>query len=153
MNLYEINREMLACVNYETGEIIDIKRFEELQLSKEEKIENACLWIKNLKADIEALKAEKVSFATRQRVAENKLESLKQYVADALAGEVFQTTKVKVSYRKSESLQIDDVLKLPDEYLFPQLPDVDKEALKRAIKQGREFEGAHIEERLNIQIK
>ena len=66
MNLYEIDSEILGCVDITTGEIFDEDKFEELSLSREAKIENICLWIKNLKAEIEALKAEKDAFAKRQ---------------------------------------------------------------------------------------
>ena len=153
MNLYEINKQILDCLDAETGEILDAERMEELLLSKDEKIENVCLWIKNLSAEAEALKAEKLAFAERQSAAERKRESLKKYVSEALAGSQFKTTKVSVSYRKSEKLEIDDVLKIPEEYLFPRLPDVDKTEIKRALKQGKEIEGVHIVENLNIQIK
>ena len=67
MNLYEIDAEIMNCVDVETGEIFDVDKFEELSLSREAKIENICLWIKNLKAEIEALKAEKDAFAKRQK--------------------------------------------------------------------------------------
>ena len=59
MNLYEIDAEILGCVDVETGEIFDVDKFEELSLTRDAKIENICLWIKNLKAQAEALKAEK----------------------------------------------------------------------------------------------
>ena len=78
MNLYEIDAEILGCVDVETGEIFDIDKFEELSMARDAKVENICLWIKNLKAEVEALKAEKDSFAQRQKSAENKMESLKR---------------------------------------------------------------------------
>ena len=40
MNLYEIDREILACIDYETGEILDSQRLEMLEMEKEKKIEN-----------------------------------------------------------------------------------------------------------------
>lgn len=59
MNLYEIDSAILDCVDAETGEIFDMDKFEELSLTRDAKVENICLWIKNLKAEAEALKAEK----------------------------------------------------------------------------------------------
>ena len=58
MNLYEIENEILKCVDEETGEIFDVEKFEALELARDVKIENICLWIKNLKAEAEALKLE-----------------------------------------------------------------------------------------------
>lgn len=153
MNLYEIDSAVLACVDVETGEIFDEDKFEELSLERESKIENICLWIKNLKAEAEALKAEKDSFAQRQKVCENKMESLKKYISSYLDGTKFESAKVKVSFRKSESLEISEGAIIPDEFLKFKEPDVNKTELKKAIKGGLSIEGVQIVENNNIQIK
>lgn len=153
MNLYEIDEEVMKCVDVETGEVFDIDRFEELNLQREEKIENICLWIKNLKAEIEALKAEKDAFYKRQKSAENKMESLKKYISNYLEGTGYESAKVKVSFRKSEALEISEFAEIPEEYLKYKEPDVDKTALKDAIKKGLELKGVTIVQNQNIQIK
>lgn len=154
MNLYQINSEILGCVDAETGEIFDIDKFEELSLERDAKVENVCLWIKNLKAEAEALKAEKDAFAVRQKAAEKKMESLKRYISGYLEGTPFESAKVKVSFRKSESLEIDEGTMIPDEYLRFKEPDVDKAALKIAVKSGTvHIDGVRIVENQNIQIK
>ena len=38
MTLYEINEEIMACVDAETGEVVDAEKLEELLIAKEEKI-------------------------------------------------------------------------------------------------------------------
>lgn len=153
MNLYEIDSAILGCVDVETGEIFDVDKFEELSMTRDTKVENICLWIKNLEAEAEALKAEKDAFAQRQKVAENKMESLKRYIAGYLEGTPFESTKVKVSFRKSESLEISEDANIPDEYLKFKAPDVDKVGLKKAVKEGLQIEGVAIVENQNIQIK
>ena len=45
MTIYEINEEILNCIDLETGEIIDIDKLNELQLEKDAKIENVACWI------------------------------------------------------------------------------------------------------------
>ena len=40
MNIYEIDKAILECVDEETGEILDFDRLEELQMARDEKIEN-----------------------------------------------------------------------------------------------------------------
>ena len=152
MNLYELDQAIFDCVS-EDGEIIDFQKFEKLQLSKKTKIENICLWIKNLKAEIEVLKAEKEAFASRQKTAENKLESLKDYISEYLEYEKFETPKVKVSFRKSESVEIGDNAQIPEEYLKYKTPDIDKAGLKKALKEGKQFVGVSLVEKKNIQIK
>ncbi len=153
MNLYQIDSEILGCVDVETGEIFDIDKFEELSLTRDAKVENICLWIKNLKAEAEALKAEKDAFAQRQKAAENKMESLKRYISSYLEGTSFESAKVKVSFRKSESLEISEDAVIPDEYLKFKAPDVDKVELKKAVKAGLHLNGVQIVENQNIQIK
>ena len=153
MNLYEIDNEILGCVDVETGEIFDFEKFEELSMTRDAKIENVCLWIKNLKAEAEALKAEKDAFAQRQKAAENKMESLKKYISSYLDGTKFETAKVKVSFRKSESLEISEDAKIPDEFLKFKEPEVNKTDLKKAVKNGLQIAGVALVENQNIQIK
>ena len=153
MNLYEIDSAILDCVDAETGEIFDMDKFEELSLTRDAKVENICLWIKNLKAEAEALEAEKDAFAARQKAAENKMESLKRYISGYLEGTPFESAKVKVSFRKSESLEILEGAVIPDEYLKFKEPEVNKTDLKKAIKGGLQLPGVSIVENQNIQIK
>jgi len=153
VNLYEIDSAILDCVDAETGEIFDMDKFEELSLTRDAKVENICLWIKNLKAEAEALKAEKDAFAARQKAAENKMESLKRYISLYLEGTPFESAKVKVSFRKSESLEILEGAVIPDEYLRFKEPEVNKADLKVAIKDGLQLPGVSIVENQNIQIK
>ena len=153
MKLYEIDNAILGCVDVETGEIFDIDKFEELSMERDAKIENICLWIKNLKAEAEALKAEKDAFAERQKKAENKMESLKKYISSYLEGAKFETAKVKVSFRKSETLEISEDANIPDEFLKFKEPEVNKTELKKALKAGQHFEGVVLVQNQNIQIK
>lgn len=153
MNLYEIDAAILECVDVETGEIFDVDKFEELSLTRDAKVENVCLWIKNLKAEAEALKAEKDAFAQRQKAAENKMESLKRYISGYLEGAKFETARVKVSFRKSESLEISEDANIPEEFLKYKEPEVDKVGLKKALKDGMQFDGVSLVQNQNIQIK
>ena len=153
MNLYEIESAIMDCVDEETGEIFDIDKFDALSIERDVKLENICLWIKNLKAEAEALKNEKDAFAKRQKSAENKMESLKSYLEGYLNGTPFKTTRVNVSWRSSEKVVVDDVYKVPEEFLKYKEPDVNKTELKKALKEGKTFEGVRLEASNNIQIK
>lgn len=153
MNLYEIDQEIMNCVDMETGEIIDSVRLDELQMDRDTKIENIACWIKNLKADAEALKAEKDALAGRQKAAENKMESLKKYLSGYLAGQKFQTPKVAISFRKVSSVNVTDMSILPKEFLRCADPTPDKTMIKNAIKAGNNISGAEIVEGQSITIK
>lgn len=161
MNLYEINSQIMAAfeaaVDMETGEIVNEEAYNALnglQMAREEKLEGILLWIKNLSAQSEALKKEKQAFADRQAAAERKIESLKRYVSDALAGEKFQTERVAVTWRKSEAAEYDgDISALPESCIRMKEPEINRTELKRMLKGGEIIPGACLVVRNNIQIK
>lgn len=152
-NLYEIDAQIMECVDFETGEIIDVERLEALQMEFDSKVEGIALWIKSLVAEAKMVKEEKDNLATRQKACENKAESLKEYLASALGGEKFKTSKVSISYRKSKSVEVEDISLLDDDYLKFKEPEADKTKIKKALKDGIELEGVILVEKNNIQIK
>lgn len=152
MNIYDIKREIEACVDKETGEIIDAAKLDALQMERDEKIENVVLWIKNLTAEAKAIKEERVALAKRQLTAENKALSLKAYLADALGGKKFQTAKCAVSFRTSQHIEIAEGASIPDEFL-KQTVTVDKAGLTKAIKEGGIIEGVALVEGQSILIR
>lgn len=153
MKLFEINEEIMKCVDVETGEIIDEVKLQQLQMARDIKIENIACWIKNILSDAEALKAQKQVFADRQKAAENKAESLKRYLSKVLEGQKFTTDKVAVSFRKTSSVNVTDITQLKEEYLKYADPTPDKTAIKNAIKAGKDVAGAEIVEDQSISIK
>ena len=160
MTLYEIDMEILACVDPESGEIIDFEKLEELQMQREEKIEKMALWYKNLLSDADALKAEKTILAEREAAARQKAESIKKWLSEALNGSKMSTPKVAIAFRKSESVEVDDAeftqwvcANNRDDLLTYKDPTPNKTAIKAAIKAGENINGVSIVEKNNIQIK
>lgn len=153
MKLYEIDEAILACIDTETGEIIDEARLDELEIEYNTKIENVGLWIKDLNAEAKAIKEEVDSLNGRRKVVENKANSLKEYLRYALDGQKFKTPKLSVSYRKSKSVNIVSQEAIPEEYLKSGEPTVNKTEVKKAIEQGQVVPGAEIVENQSIQIK
>ena len=153
MKLYEIDETIMSCIDEETGEIIDSEKLDKLQMERDKKIENVACWIKDLKAEAEALKAEKQAFAERQKVAENKMESLKKWLAYALNGEKFKTVRASVSFRTTDKVEIADIYKLDENYLRYKEPEADKDAIKKAIKAGQEVAGVTLVKNTSVIIK
>ena len=159
MTLYEIDDAILNCIDEETGEIIDYEKLDELQIERETKIENVACWIKDLKAEAEALKAEKMAFAERQKVAENKMESLKNWLYYALEGQKFKTAKCSVSYRNTESVEVtnaglENLMKEHEELLTYKQPEPNKTAIKNAIKNdGLKVDGVQLVQNVSTIIK
>lgn len=151
MNLYEIDQAIMECVN-EDGEIIDLDRMNELQMSRNDKVENIALWIKNLLAEAKAIGDEKKALDDRKQRCERKAESLKHYLDYALDGHKFSTPRVAVSYRKSKSVDIINADLVPKEY-FKVKYEISKSDISEALKNGEEVPGCVLTEKENIQIK
>ena len=160
MNLYEIDARIMqafeSAVDEETGEIVDTEAYaamNALEVAREDKVENILLWIKNLDADTESLKKEKMAFADRQSRAERKAESLRKYVAGFLAGEKFQTSRVAVSWRSSTSAEyMGDLEKLPEDCVRVK-KELNKTALKERLLKEEKIPGARLVKKNNMQIK
>ena len=153
MRLYEIDEGIASCIDEETGEVLDIERLESLQIERDKKIENIVFLIENTENDIKGLKEQEAIFAARRKSAEKRRDNLKQYLTQALQGSKFETVKAKVTFRRSEAVQIDNEKEIPADYWLHKVTDsIDLTAIKEAIKRGKDVPGARIEERLNPQI-
>lgn len=154
MTLYEIDSAIMACIDAETGEIVDPAKLEALQMERERKIENVALWVKNLKALTSAIKAEKDALAEREAIHKAKIESLSKWLVGALDGAKFETPKVKISFRNSEAVEITDASAIPAEYIREKVETApDKTAIKEALKSNFQIPGAILVQNKNIQIK
>lgn len=151
-NLFDYDKAIDKCMD-EEGNVIDAELKAYLEEYRDEAIEGIAMGIKEAKAEAEAIKAEEKALAQRRKVRENKANGLTKYLSDYLAGRKFSTPKVAISYRKSEVVEIADLNAVPDEFLAPQPPKVDKVGLKKAIKGGAVIDGVTIAEKQNIQIK
>lgn len=153
-SLYEIDYEIMNCIDFETGEVVDVEKLTSLQMEREHKIEGVALWVKNLKAEAAAYKAEKAAFADREKRAQNKIESLEKWLTNALNGEKLNTNRVAISFRKSKAVEIQDDSKIPDNYMNETVTFTpDKKGIKESIEYGLDVPGCELVERNNIQIK
>lgn len=157
MTLFEIDRAIIDFaydIDEETGEILNAKDLDELQMAREQKLENIGLFIKNIEAEAAAVKAEKDSMAARQKRLENKADSLRKYLAYALNGEKFSTPRVAMSWRKSESVNIPDDTAIDDRFCnITVVKKPDKKVIKDALKAGQHVFGAELVTKQNLQIK
>ena len=160
--LYDIDQEILDCVDLETGEILDGEKLTALQMEREKKLEGVALWVKDLKAEAEAVKAEADKLNSRKKALDNKIDSIKTWLLAALNGEKLKTPRCNVYQTHSQKVVIDDEKALIDmfmgssfgeKFLRMKEPEIDKNALKDSMKQGYEYEFAHLEETESVVIK
>lgn len=148
------------CVDEETGEIDKEAVFEYLEalsLERAVKIENIALYVKDLLADAQAIKAEETKLKKRREAKEKKAERLTEFVKESLlrcGDESFETPRCVLCFRTSKAVVVTDESKLDKRYVKETVTyAVDKTAIKTAIDKGEEVAGAYIEERKNLQIK
>lgn len=163
MKLFDIDARLAACVKLndtqavdtETGEVIDLEAIAALEMERDEKLENLGCWYKQLLAEADALKTLKTAYAEREKSKRNKAESLKTYLADYLGGKKFETAKVALTFRRSEAVEFDKAYlrSVPDEYLKFKEPELNKTAVKKAIKAGETVPGCELVVKNNLQIK
>lgn len=153
MKLYEINQEILSCIDLETGEIIAPEKLEVLQMDKHEKLRNIGFVYLNAMADAKAYEEQEKKFTARKKAAKATADWAKATLARELNGEKMKEAEFTVSYRKSEAVEVADEAAVPDEFRIPQPDKIDKAAVKAALKNGAVIAGAQIVERQNIQIK
>ena len=160
--LYEIDQAILDCVDLETGEIIDPEKLTALQMEREAKLEGVALWIKDLNAEATAVKEEADKLTARKKALDNKITSLKAWLLWALDGEKLKTPRCNVYQTHSQKVVIDDEKALIDmfmsspsgeKFLRMKDPEIDKNALKDSMKQGYEYEFAHLETTESVVIK
>lgn len=95
MNLYEIDKAILACIDPETGELIDEEALAALQMERTEKIKNVALWLKNLNASVTALKAERDAFDERMKAGAEEGGRPEKVPCGCFAGAEIQHRRVR----------------------------------------------------------
>jgi predicted nuclease with TOPRIM domain len=161
--LYDIDQDILDCVDMETGEILDTERLDALQMEREAKLEGVVLWIKDMKAEATAVKEEADKLNARKKALDNKIEGLKEWLLHALDGEKLKTPRCNVYQTHSTKLNVIDEqsvvnyiqthCKEPEQFLKFTLPEIRKDAVKAEIKGGTVIPGACLEETESVVIK
>ena len=162
LKLYEIDQAILDCVDMETGEILDQKKLDALQMERERKLEGVALWVKDLKAEASAVKEEADKLTARKKALDNKIEGLKNWLSYALCGEKLKTPRCNVYYSHNQRLAVADEEKLigflktlndPDQFLKFSEPELRRDEIKKALKDGYEIPGAALEQTESVVIK
>ena len=160
--LYDIDAAILACVDQETGEIFDPEQLDALQMEREQKLEGVALWIKDLRAEADAVKTEADKLTARKKAIDNKIDSLKQWLLYALGGEKLKTPRCNVYQTHSQKLSVPDepglirflqTLNEPEKFLRIKEPELKKDDIKKALKDGYEIPGAALEETEGLVIR
>ena len=160
--LYEIDQDILACTDAETGEILDAEKLDALEMERERKLEGVTLWVKDLSAEASAVKEEADKLTARKRALDNKITALKSWLLIALDGQKLKTPRCSVYYTHTPKLSVEDEEKLigflktleePEQFLRFREPELRKDEIKKALKDGTIIPGASLEETESVVIK
>jgi hypothetical protein len=157
MTLYDINKVIDENIIFdeETGELLPFSEsLEELELLKEEKIFNIGYVILNLSAELDSLKEIVKRFQEKKSTVEKNIFRLEDYLkANVSTSEKYKNDLLSISWRKSESVEVDiEPEKLPMEFVRIKC-EPDKVELKKALKDGQKIYGTRLLEKYNLQIK
>ena len=160
MTLWEIDERISDIlengmhIDEETGEVFLPEDLDLLSIERDEKIEGIALYVKNLKAEAEAIHTEIDRLKDREEYKKKKAERLIQYLSSALCGKKFETAKTSLSFRKSSVVQINNELLVPEEFMKVKTEKKpNKVAIAKSLKNGETVIGCEFVEKQNLQIK
>lgn len=160
--LYDIAeryRNILNLIESEDFEGVDLQ-FALNQISDEfeTKADNIVFLLKEIQADIDAIKNEELRLAKRRKTLENNAQGMKDYLEQMmrLADKTkFKTTLNSFSIQKTKaSVVIVDENLIPNEYKsYEQICKIDKTQLYNAIKGGAGILGVELKENETLRIR
>jgi hypothetical protein len=154
-SLYQC-QEFMSQIEVDNVEVSEeqLKAIVESHTQSMAKLNSLCGFIRYLEHGIGACKAEKERINRMQKVAENRLERVKQYVTPFVKSQGrINLDTVTLSIRKSVSVELEPGFN--NSYFCKVVKELvpDKRAIKEALKDEEKIEGARLVTNLNLQIK
>lgn len=161
LTLFNIKEEYrkIADAIIESGGEVTPELDEALQINQsmlQEKAANYGYIIKQADYEIDMLDAEIDRLKALKDSRKKMSDKIKEKISDAMnlyGIDKIESGTIKLSFRKSESIEITDKTAIPSDYLVPQPDLISKSAIKGAIKDGETVPGAIIVTNYNLQIK
>lgn len=159
ISLYHISKEIASIVNRleveEDEDRIDqlMHELDRCTDNREEKLDGCCAYVKNLRVHADAIASEVQRLQEKQRAIEKTRERFLSYMGSCLGSNAqWKSTLHSLSWRKSESVEIDTEENIPLDYLRVKT-EPDKTKLKDALKSGEVIDGVRLKLNNNLQVK
>lgn len=161
MNLFEISNEYLAILQLAEDPDVDPEvladTMEGIEADFEDKADAYAYIIASLKGDAGTIDAELKRLKARKDSVEANADRLKKSLEEAMkaTGKVkFKTALHSFGIQKNpQSVYIIEGEKIPDEYLIPQEPRIDKRAILADLKAGKTFSFAELQQTEGLRIR
>jgi len=165
MTLYELTNDYMELLQMAEDPDIDEQAFldtlEGIEGALEDKADGYAKVMRMLDGDAVTIKAEEDRLSTRRKTIENRIKHMKQSLQTMM--ELTGKTKFKTQLfsfnvqNNPASVVIDepDVDNIPERFLKHKDPEIDRKAIKDAIKAGDEdaMDIAHLEQTRGLRIK
>ena len=164
MTLYELTEDYMNLLELAEDPDIDEQAFtdtlEGIDGALEDKAEGYAKVIRTLEGDAAACDAESKRLRNKKQTIENNIRRMKaalQYSMQATGKTKFKTALFSFGIQKNPAAVVIDegyIENIPDRFLIPQDPQIDKKAIKEALKAGEDLEGiAHLEQTESLRIR
>ena len=164
MTLYELTEDYMNLLELAEDPDIDEQAFtdtlEGIDGALEDKAEGYAKVIRTLEGDAAACDAESKRLRNKKQTIENNIKRMKaalQYAMQATGKTKFKTALFSFGIQKNPAAVVIDegyLKNIPDRFLIPQDPQIDKKAIKEALKAGEDLEGiAHLEQTESLRIR
>ena len=157
LNLYELSNALEKIEEMSDDDTSLLEYLDSVQMQVADKINNIVRFRRTTELTVEAIRNEEERLEKLRKLYENRNKRLKAYLAYCLkkmGKDKFESEVAKINFRKSDTIVIDDISKLPKEFVSEKTTfSANKTAIKEAIKKGIVVEGAHLETNENLIIK
>ena len=163
-SLYELTEDYMNLLELAEDPDIDEQAFadtlEGIEGALEDKADGYAKVIRTLEGDAAACDAESKRLRNKKQTIENNIRRMKaalQYAMQATGKTKFKTALFSFGIQKNPAEVVIDegyIENIPDRFLIPQDPQIDKKAIKEALKAGEDLEGiAHLEQTESLRIR
>lgn len=156
MTLYEIAPELREAV---MAEDFDDQLVTDLSIAFEHKAGGMMAIADELGAFVAMAKDEEKRIAAKRRAVENRIKRMKDYLQNCMeTAEIFEveagTRKIALQ-KNPPKVVVDDEQSIPPRFftVIPETFQLDKSALKDALKAGEEIDGAHMEQGMSLRVR
>ena len=164
MTLYELTDELMQLLELAEDPEVDPEVLEDTLAALTGEIEDKAVGygkvIRQLESDAVALKAEEARLNNRRKTLEANVKRMKESLFTTMKvmnRQKIDTELFKFSIRKNPAAVVMDeqyIENIPEEYLIPQEPKIDRAKLKEDLKAGKDLDGiAHLEQGESLTIK
>lgn len=161
MTLYELTGGFLELWDMiddpDVDEAVILDTLEAIDGEIEDKADGYATVIAEAKGKADTIKAEIDRLTARKKAVENNIDRMKKSLQNAmeLTGKTkFKTALFSFGIQKNPaSVSIEEGAKIPERYLIPQEPKVDKRQLIADLKEGAEVEGCTLTQSESLRIR